>query len=112
MQMQTDADQYAKTLIALLKEYTDKIRLWLTEVQQARSSTSLLKRPFHGSPEWRRSQERYSTLEGPLQQLTRESSQLAEQGAVEDGSKIELSIRRAELEGLMHALRNTMYSSE
>lgn len=112
MPVQTDADQYAEKLIVLLKEYTDKIRRWSAEVSKEKFAASMTKGRYFGSPEWHRTNKRYRALQGPLEKLTRESSQLSEQGAVEDGNRIELSIRRAELEGLMSAFEDVMKSSD
>src|SRR3954464_1341286 len=94
------AEQFAKGLASLLEEYSRKTSSLLAEIRRARDHHQSRNILFSSSsPDWKSFDSQVNHLEGALFTMTREASQLAEQGAVDDLTKMILRVRRAELEG-------------
>jgi hypothetical protein len=102
------AQQFASGLAELLKEYAEKMALRLGELRSAREKWRDLKSPPRSSADWLAMSDEVGHLESALLRLTREASQLAEQGAVEDLTKFELRVRLAEVEGQLSAFRTLL----
>jgi hypothetical protein len=110
MPYETDAQAFAKGLVALLKEYAATLqRLW-QDIRDARENARSRKVPPLATPEWIALGQRMSNLQGPLFNMTRQASQLAEQGAVYDLTKLELRVRLADVEGHIHAINHLLNS--
>jgi DNA-binding transcriptional regulator YbjK len=101
-----EAQKFASGLALLLKEYAAKLEQRLEEARRARSQARERKAQWVGSSEFHAITFGNSVLTSALLTATREASQLAEQGAVDDLTRIELTLRRAEVEGLINSLNN------
>lgn len=102
-------EQFANGLISLLKEYTPKLQARLIEVQNAGVIAKNKGENWVNSGAWQVLHDLFMSTQHPLLDATRAASQLAEQGAVTDIQRIELQIRRAEVEGLLRALEQSFF---
>lgn len=98
---ESEAEVYGRQLVELLKEYAGKIERWISEIKRIR--TQGRGDLYLNHPERTAMEMQLRALFPSITNLTRESSQLAEQGKINDATRIELKTRRAEVEGLMQA---------
>ena len=104
------AQEFGTGLAGLLKEYTAKMRKRVKSVELAKKFAKSKGLKISATPDGQAMQMEFQALESALFNLTREASQLAEQGKVDDLTRVELRLRLAELEGLLHAYRVQMHS--
>ena len=109
-----NAQIYGHGITNLLKEYASKLAIRLDDIRKYRESLRGRKNIWTHSDEWANADEwqmhriMFENLRHSLLTLTREASQLAEQGAVDDITRIELRLRLAEVEGLIQAIETVL----
>jgi hypothetical protein len=108
MPAEPEAEKFAHGLALLLKEYAGKLEDRISDLREARERCRERKVAFFDSKDFQVFMQRFSAVDSALLTATREASQLAEQGAVSDLTRIELQLRLAEVEGLIHSWRQAM----
>jgi soluble cytochrome b562 len=101
MQPESQGEKFARQVARLLQEYATKLDKELADLRASKLQAAKVSKVFIGSPEHRGYQIRFQHLQQALHRATREASQLAEQGDVEDGTKMALRLRLADVEGLL-----------
>jgi soluble cytochrome b562 len=114
---QSAAQRFACGLALLLKEYAEKLQHMHEELRKvkrdAKRAVLPTKRPtWTGSPEWNKWQHRVGPLQSALLNATRDASQLAEQGDVDDLTRVELRLRLAEVEAYVQAINQELHFDE
>ncbi len=94
------AQQHARRLVRLLKEYARKLQDIVGEYEKRRDVGTSHARGYSVGDLMLRAQ----SVRPALLNVTREASGLAEQGDVSDLDRLELRLRLAEVEGLLQAL--------
>jgi len=112
MAQETEAEMFGRGVCKLLQEYAQKLEQRMSEMRAAKQAAQMRKINFVGSTEWQSLQQRIGSLSQALLTATREASQLAEQGDVRDLTRFELRLRRAEVEGLIHASEFLLNSND
>jgi hypothetical protein len=112
-ELEHDAQEVAERLSPLIKEYTQKIlalngKLQVTQHEQFKivdrspAAKQLTAQEFNM---WRFS---FLRLQTAVNDLIRQTSQFVEHGKLKLSTKLELSLRLAELEGAMHEAQNRL----
>ena len=96
--------QFGSGMTKLLNEYATKLEKRLADIRAARDLSRNLGEAWNKSRDWEVADRLMERLLPALHSVTREASQLAEQGAVDDITRVELRIRLAEVEGLLDAI--------
>jgi hypothetical protein len=91
--------EYAKGLIRLLKEYSEKLNTLLSDVNEDDKHAH-----------WSQLGEFFDSMRGGLMDLSRRASELADQKEVEPIHRVELRIRRAEIESLIRSVERAFGS--
>jgi hypothetical protein len=103
------SQDFGRGMTDLLREYAQKLENRLAELRRARDNTRSRKEPWMHSTDWQVFERMFSRIQSEILNATREASQLAEQGAVDDITRIELRLRLADVESLMDGIQTLLY---